>query len=809
MIYKRLIYLLLIITAGVTITAFQYAQEDFTTTITARLQKFRSVYPHEKAYLHLDKPYYSVGDTLWFKSYLVEGATHHADSASTLLYVDLIEQNTGKNVALRRVQLDGGLGHGDIPISTPLLAGAYTIRAYTHWMRNFSEDYFFQKSIYIFDQDADFPVPGDSEPDVQFFPEGGQLLYGVTSRMAFKAVGSDGLGMDVSGFVADQRNDTIVSFKSLHLGLGNFQFTPEKGGKYTAYIKNNNGKLKSFTLPVSSDQGYSLMVDNLSSPKTMRVLVYHNFQDGKERNVHVVGHSRGIVTFVARGKISDRSLRMSIAKKDLPEGITHLTLFDEENRPVSERLVFIDHSNRLKVEVTSDKNDYKNREKTELSIAVTDTSGAPVEAALSVSVTDAGQIARQPYDQDISSYLLFSSDLKGAIEQPGYYFDPSQKDRKIAMDHLMMTQGWRRFLWQDVMKDSLPAPQRLIEQGITLSGVVKRNNRAVTEKVLFSLYLQNDSVKTMLSGETAENGSFAIQNMVFTDSLDARLQGMNKRGNQNLTFITDIFEPPASKILKVPYYPVTVDSEQMQAYLKRAEEYQQIIRTIRANREKLLNEVTIKAKRESQRDTRKLYNNADASIKMTPQLASSAFSILDILAGRVAGVQVMGTGMNATVSIRGNRGEPQFLLDGMPVEKDMLTSINVNDVESIDVLKGPSAAIYGSRGGNGVIAVYTKRGGSDYDYSNEIVPGVLVTRIAGYNTPRDFYMPVYSVAKQENARPDYRSTVYWNPMLRTGKDGKVKVAYYNSDAISSMDIRAEVLTVDGKTGAGRHAYSVR
>ncbi|HEV7378905.1 MAG TPA: TonB-dependent receptor plug domain-containing protein [Dyadobacter sp.] len=809
MIHKRLAHLILILCAGTVLLAFRYADEDFTKLITARLQKFRSVYTQEKAYLHLDKPYYSVGDTLWFKSYLVEGSTHQADIATTLLYVDLVEERTGKNVALRRVQLDGGTGHGDIVLAAPLPHGAYTIRAYTNWMRNFSEDYFFQKSIYIFDQNiAESPVTGLAL-DAQFFPEGGQLLTGITGRVGFKAVGSDGLGKIVSGFVANQQKDTIVSFKSASQGLGHFQFTPEKGEKYTAFVKGENGDLKSFTLPVASEQGYSLMVDNVSNPKSMRVLIYHNFQDGKERNVHVVGHTRGIVTFVAKGKVSSRNLRMNIDKKDLPEGITHLTLFDEQSRPVSERLVFVDHGNRLRVAITPDKKTYRTREKTELSVMVTDTSGKPVEASLSLSVTDAGQIAAQRYEEDISSYLLLTSDLKGRVEKPGYYFDPENSERKTALDQLMMTQGWRRFSWQDVLKDSLPAPQKYVEQGITLAGKVKRGNRPVTEKVLFSLYLQNDSVKTMLSGESAENGSFAIHNMVFTDSLTARLQGMNKKGNQDLTFLEDLFQPPPFTILKVPYYPVTVEAEQLQAYLKRTEEYQEIVRTIRANREKLLNEVTVKAKREAERDSRKLYSNADATIKMTPQLASSAFTVLDVLAGRVAGVQVSGSGMNARVSVRGSQGEPQFLLDGMPVEKDFITSIAINDVESIDVLKGPSAAIYGSRGGNGVIAIYTKRGNSNYDYSEEIVPGVLVTKIAGFNTPRQFYMPKYDKTRQEDARPDFRSTVFWAPMVRTDKDGKAKLVFYNTDAVSVMNIRTEVLGEDGRSGTARQSYSVQ
>lgn len=791
------------------IFAFQSAEEDFAQRITGQLLKYRSVYPQEKAYLHLDKPYYTLGDTLWFKGYLVEGALHLADSASQVLYVDLIEQRTGKNVAIRRVRLDGGLGQGDIILPENLPYGAYTIRAYTNWMRNFSEDFFFQKNIYLFDQQQR-PAPALSDLlDLQFFPEGGSLLTGVSSRVAFKAIDGNGLGQEISGFVLGSKNDTVTSFKSEHLGLGRFQFTSEKGQNYTVFARKKNGTLQQFKFPAASENQYSLIVDNLSFPTKMRILVYHNFSDAKERNVHIVGHSRGIVAFAAKGKVSAKGLMINLPKTELPDGIIHLTLFDDQNKPVCERLVFVDHGNALRVKINPAKTIYRPREKTELEITVTDTTGNPVETSLSVSVTDAGQIKQQPYDMNLVSNLLLTSDIKGFIEQPAYYFDTEKSERKIYLDYLMMTQGWSRFRWDDVLKDSLTPPQRFVEQGLTIQGQTKRNNKPVTEKLSLSMFLENDSLSTILTPETDENGFFAMHNLIFSDSLNLRLQGMSKKGNQNLNFVLDQFETPKFTVLKVPFYPITVDADQLQNYLNRAEEYQEIVRKVRANRERLLNEVTIKGKKEVERDSRKLYTNADATLKVTPQMASSAYSILDLIAGRVAGVQVVGSGMNASVFIRGNRGEPLFVLDGMTGDKNMITSVNVNDVEYIDVLKGASAAIYGSRGGNGVIAVFTKRGNTNYDYSKEVVPGVLVSKIAGLDHVREFYAPKYEVTRQEDARPDYRSTIFWAPMLRTGKDGKAKFQYYNSDAAGSVDIRAEVLSPVGLPGSAKMIYSVQ
>ncbi|WP_221394898.1 TonB-dependent receptor plug domain-containing protein [Dyadobacter sp. NIV53] len=806
---KTLLKLSFLLFSILLLAGFQAVDEDFAQKVAGQLLKYRGVFPQEKAYLHLDKPYYTVGDTLWYKGYLVEGSLHQADSASQVLYVDLIEQSTGKNIALRRTRLEGGVGHGDIVLPDSIPNGAYTIRAYTNWMRNFSEDFFFQKSIYLFGQEQN-TVPATSELlDIQFFPEGGQLLTGISTRVAFKAVNGNGLGQDIDGFVLNQKKDTITSFKSEHLGLGRFQFQPEKDQKYQAYVRKKDGTFQSVSFPLSVENGFSLIVDNLSSPSKMRILVYHNFSQSAEKQVHVVGHSRGIIAFAAKGKVSAKGLMINLPKTELPDGITHLTLFDDQNKPVCERLVFIDHGNTLKVKINPSKPIYKPREKAELEIMVTDTAGNPVETNLSVAVTDEGQIAPQPYDMNLVSNLLLTSDLKGFVEQPAYYFNRDKSERKIHLDYLMMTQGWSRFKWEDVLKDSLSAPQRFVEQGITLAGQVKRNNKQISEKVMLSVFLENDSISTILTPETDATGLFAIHNLVFSDTLNFRLQGANKKGNQNLSFLMNLFEPPKAFLVKIPYYPITVDAVQLNDYLKRAEEYQEIVRKIRESRERLLKEVTIKAKKVVERDSRKLYTNADATIKVTSQMAAGAFSILDIIAARVAGVQVVGSGMNASVFIRGNRGEPLFVLDGMTGDKNMITSVNVNDVESIDVLKGASAAIYGSRGGNGVIAVYTKRGNTNYDYSQDIVPGVLSSKIAGFNIPREFYNPKYEVTRQEDARPDYRSTVFWAPMLKTGKDGKARFQYYNTDAVTKIAVQAEVLSAGGLPGSAKTVYSVQ
>ncbi|MCF0059602.1 TonB-dependent receptor plug domain-containing protein [Dyadobacter sp. CY356] len=790
------------------LASYKWADDDFSKIILSRLQEYRRIFPQEKAYLHLDKPYYITGDTLFFKAYLAEGSVHFADSASQVLYVDLIDKRTGKNISLRRVKLDGGIGNGDIVLNDDLPKGAYAIRAYTSWMRNFQEDFFFHKDIYLFNDDIEKPASPVSGLDVQFFPEGGQLVAGLNTRIGFKAIDESGLGPDVEGYILNQNNDTIVPIKSEHLGMGKFPFQPLANQKYTAYLRKKSEPFKAFNLPEVKPEGFIMMVNNLTTTDKMRVLIYAHFADNTEKEVNIIAHTRGLVAFAAKGKVTKKGLQLNVPTSAFPDGITQLTLFDHLNQPVCERLVFIDHGDRLNVKINTQKKIYKIREKTEVEVTVTDSAGAPVETNLSVAVTDAGQIAQQPFDQNIVSYLMLSSDLKGNIEQPAYYFDLTKEDRKMKVDVLMMTQGWRRFDWKDVLQETHTAPARFVEQGFSIQGEVKRGKKPV-ENVMLSVYLSNDSINTFLSTETGPTGLFSLDNLVFKDSLNVRLQGMSPKNRDVLNILVAPFDPPKFTISRIPFYPVTVDALQMAAYLKRAEEYLAIEKKIRDSREKLLKEVTIRGQKEVQRDSRKLYSRADATIKVSSMPAGGAMTVLDMLQGRVAGVVVSGSGSNASVRIRNSNSEPTFLLDGVPVEKDYITSINIFDVETIDVLKGASAAIYGSRGGGGVISVLTKRANANYDYSKDIVPGVTVAKIAGFNTPREFYTPRYDLDLPNNNIPDYRSTFFWAPMLRTNKNGKARFSYFNTDANTNVTIRAEALTAWGIPGSGEGSYSVR
>ncbi|MGA0558909.1 TonB-dependent receptor plug domain-containing protein [Larkinella sp. VNQ87] len=801
--------------------AFGFADPDFPKYLLERLQAYNLAYPREKVYVQTDRPYYTAGETIWLKGYLFDGPLHRADSVSKVLYVDLVQLDQQKVVVHQVLRAENGYAVGNIALGDSLPSGTYLLRAYTGWMRNFSEDYYFTKPLMLLRTDTPNvqPLqnqPTSTRPEVQFFPEGGQLITGLEGRIAFKAVSPAGKGLETSGFVMSSVGDTVVGFSGKHLGMGYFTLKPEPGQTYTAFVKLVDGTTHQYPLPQAQPEGYVLLVDNISNRDNVRIYIKNNKPASVQGRFTLIAQSRGKEIQVAQGDVSKKAVVLQIPRALFPEGISQITLFDEKNQPVCERLVFVEKNDRLTIQLKPSKPAFGPREKVQVDVTVTDAAGAPVRTNLSLAATDAGQVLeKEPYAADLVSYLLLNSDLKGSIEQPGYYFDPANKERLPHLDILMMTQGWRRFAWKDVLQDTYTPVKYPVEQGLTLAGQVLRPNQKTPGKVnLTFMVMQPDSSQDIFVGESDETGRFMVQGLDVLDSTRMMIQAVAGKSNRNVEIKLDDWFSPTVKLTQIPYNPFVFQRDELAEYLKRTKEYLDIERQIRQNREILLKEVTVRKKREAPSDSRKIYGQASNTLKIDQTMTGGAMSVLDLLRGRIAGVSVTGSAMNPTVQIRGAMNfsgvvEPLFVLDGIPVDKQSIISIPVFDVDYIDVLKGANAAIFGSRAGGGVIAIYTKRGSPNYDFSQEKSPGTLVVQVPGYRVVREFYAPRYDEPKPEHNRPDYRPTLHWAPMIQTGADGKAQVSFFTSDARGPIRIVVEGAATDGRPGVGRVTFEVK
>ena len=789
--------------------------------VLTRIGNYGRQYPHEKVYLHTDRTTYLSGETIWLKSYLFYGASKAADSSSGAILVDLISPTGNKVILDTRFASKNGYGEGHLALPDSLPAGRYTLRAYTGWMRNFSEDWYFNKSIDVVrvsEPAAASPASSlidQTRPDVQFLPEGGQLVTGVASRMAFKAVSPTGVSVAVTGFVLDSKKDTVVGFQSQYLGMGTFPFIPEEGQTYTAFarIAGTTTDYTSYSMPAPVATGYTLQVENLSNKDNIRVFVGNTTPatpESASATLTVLAQVNGQPVHAAKGPASRKQFMVPIPRASCPEGIVQITLLDPAGKPVCERLVYSERQERINFTITPNAPTTGVRKRVDLIVTATDADGKPVEADLSLAITDAAQQpTARPYATSLPTYLLLTSDLTGYVEQPGYYFDPKNTDRLAKLDLLLLTQGWRRITWEKVLVDSLPPTRYFFDPGLTLSGMVYRgtSRQPAPAIPLTVMITRQDSTQDLYSMSSDEKGRFFVTNANVIDTATVFVQAVKAKGGRNFTITIDKLFTPQIRVVRPPLVPADIAYGELAEFLKRQSEYAAIEAQIRRNREVQLQTVVVKAKREDPYAMQRgMFANADVSLKVDDMNSAGAITVFDIIRSRVAGVQVTGSGFDAVVQIRGasNFGgaiEPVFMIDGMQVGKETVASISPSDVAYIDVIKGAGAALLGSAGAGGGINIITRRGGSDGSYVNTKVPGVRVEKVVGFMSKRNFYAPRYDKpTPEERIRPNFRATLLWAPRLKTDATGKATVSFYTSDAKTALQLVLEGTTALGHPG---------
>ncbi len=650
--------------------------------------------------------------------------------------------------------------------------------------------------------------------DLKFFPEGGHYLQGVESKIAFKALNEFGKGADVAGSIVDEDNRVITRFESFHMGMGAFSLRPEKGVKYFARIERPSGNEALIPLPPAIKTGFSLnLAEQDSSELEWRI------HSPTVTEALLVGNTHGEITYSAPLSLNTGFSTVQVATESLPVGITAFTLFDKNGTEQCERLVFLNKNEGLKVKLKTDKQAYKPREHVRVDIKTTNANGEPVKAHLSLAVVDDQLLFFADDKQDnILSSMLLSSEVKGKVQEPSFYFDPDEPKADKALDYLLMTQGWRRFTWQEV-KDRSRKITYLPENVTQLGGMVvnKRGAGFATEVTL----LEMGGKKRIVKVATTQQGHFLFKNI---DPEVRILLVTKKPGEILLQQQIGPFHTSAEKGSDLVGIVNSEDNEQdiegtdpVDATQKRAGGFSMSLEPDATS----LGEVVVTAAAISS-------SSALASSVVTVSPMNTDFptgNVMEALNGRVPGVQVQNSSANAGAtnfinirgsnSLAGGNSQPLYVLDGTPLASD----ININfmfgslvgpdDIASISVLKSPQAAtLYGSAGVNGVIFISTKRGlGYDYYHDRKMRPArysSVNVQPRTFTASREFYVP--PPVQRNAARSDFRSTVYWKPDISTGESGEASAYFYNNDALSAFRIIAEGFSGSGDIGRSEQAY---
>jgi TonB-dependent SusC/RagA subfamily outer membrane receptor len=892
-----------------TITGFLTNDPGILDRLRNEFTAYAEKYEEEKVYVQFDKTFYKPGENIWFNVFLVNAGTHRPSRISDVVYVELINPS-GNTIQTLDLFVKDGTAGADFSLSDSDVGGIYKVVAYTRWMKNFDEDYFFTKELQVqkvitprmllnLDFAAEAYGPGDTvranlsirdlknEPVVNaeigmklkisgkditslslssdrngkaqlvfslpldlatrdgildvvissagrqesisrsvpivlnkislsFYPEGGDMIAGSSARVAFMAVNEFGKGADVAGEILNQSGDVVATFESFHMGMGSVELNPVATMTYNARITRPAGIEKLYPLPAVKP-GLSLRATTRGETLSFSI------HAPESSDAFLIGQSHGILYYANQIRVNRGVNEITVNSNNFPAGIAVFTLFNAQGLEEAERLVFLNEEKQLNISVETDRKDYVPRGKVRVTVTTTDERGRPVPAKLSLSAVDDQILSFADDKQDnILSWLFLSSELKGKIQEPSFYFDRDEPKRKEALDYLMMTHGWRRFTWKDVLfvdRNLVFVPEQLS----WVSGeIIGKSGAPLQQDVML---LELNARRRMAKVKTTKEGGFVFKNVDASSpvllltatpaqinlsranrerpsdvaSLRDRHQDGLKRGEVEVEL--QEAEPDLNK-------PAVVEGDLAMKDLK-----------MEADVSSLSEIVVVGYGVERKQDL----TGAVSSVQSNDLSGAQALSSVEnILQGRVAGVTVQKNGGVSAPSIRirgtsslSSSNEPLYVIDGQPMSGSLSsnfgngTILDPEDIESIEVLRGPElAGLFGSRASNGVVLIKTRSGLNQGWFRTGARNSKYSTRLI---TPRTFSVSREFFRESPTAsypqRADFATTVYWNQTLVTDASGKATVTFLANDATSLFRITAEGITASGLVGRGEGVYA--
>jgi len=772
-----------------TTTFVALAQEKQLDTLVKKFDQYRVHALQEKTYAHLDRSFYLTGETLWFKIYTVDGAFHKQIGVSKVAYVEILDK-ANFPVLQGKIELTNGMGNGSFFLPASLNSGNYNFRLYTGWMKNFNPEFYYDQMITIvnpFVAPEDQPVKAIKNYFLDFFPEGGNLVAGIQSKVAFKISDASGKGIHGQGFVLNEKGDTIVAFSPGKFGIGHFLFTPAEKEKYRAVMKDPQGVSSAHPFPEVNGSGYVMQLRD--SAAFLQVSVTSKNTSG--RNVFLFVHARQITAFAERQPIRNNRASFILNKKDLPEGISHFTLFNDAMQPMCERLYFTYPQKVLEIDVASSQKVYSFRKKVSISLLTKKGAGIASSANLSLSVYKIDSLSTVK-PMGIYPYLWLASDLTGTLESPEYYFNNSADTE--AMDNLMLTHGWRRFDWKEVFENRKAYAFLPEVNGHIIHGVVTKDQEK--QQGVFTYLGSPGKIIRAYGAWSNEQGDVRFEIKDFYGPRKIILQTQTDSSQSLQVKI----ENPFSTLMnaeKMLLFRLNENTANDLLSRSMAMQVQDIYYYERFGDHFLKPTV----------DSMAFYGKADDTYYLDDY---TRFPVMEeVMREYVPGVFVRKRKdgfhfivVNAFGGVL--QGDPMVLVDGVPV-------LRVNDVMKMDPLRVQKLEVVkrqyflGQAVFSGIVSYSTYKGdlgGLDLD------PRSISLNYEGLQLQREFYSPRYNNQNVNDRMPDQRYLLHWEPDIVTDEEGKQKVEFYTSDVPGQYRVVVEGLNDEGFAGTEVYTFSV-
>lgn len=786
-------------------------------SIGEKLTAFSEQLQTEKVYFSHDKPYYAPGETIWGKVYLVDGSTHQPYAATPVVYVDWVKPD-GTIKTSYTLQIKEGSAPLDIPTTLRDTTGVWNIRAYSQYQRNFDDAYLFQKEIRLLDQQVDDEdTARDSIEDftVRLFPEGGHLVAGLESTVAFQARNGKGENISVSGLLEDERGTRIVDFLSLNEGMGMFKIRPEAGKTYILKAR-YRGTEREFPLPKALPEGIILKASSRAADQ-IRVSLKSNLSDGLG-GASLVGHVRGQV-FLEQELPNEPQFTVHLPKSTIPSGILHFTVFDREERPVGERLVFNKQPAAATIVAAKmDADTYGKRTPVTIEITPANDTEA-LQTNLSVSVYNQDAMQESMNRLTIENYLLLQADLRGKINNIQQYFTSNDSKTNTLLDLLLLTHGWRKFNWQDVLTGTSPALIYGREASLSVAGKITKFEQDKPIQAAVQLHVMDPAFFTSAEITTAEDGVFFFKGFEFTDTVDIVLQAstfnarqkqkikdgeMRRTGNRyvdvhlldlneypynpEISFPSRIYQPQALK-----RYAFTVANE---IASNSADGFPWTIDLQEVTVTTGLNKATLREKEIERRYDEKgvFYFGGTPKFRADdPEFDGFRDGHIYELISKILPTATFTRRGGKPTLILGSLSagqSPIIVLDGQILTEAAINNINPDDIAVVDVLEGLFSLHYSN---DSTVIQLVSKDPSEIKRPN---PGMKSIRHPGFYQARTFYSPDYATLSTDNDAGDYRTTLFWDPEVKLAASAK-SLSFYTGDKPGSYLVWIEGLREDG------------
>lgn len=805
-------------------------------------QTFADNFPREKAYLHFDNTSYYVGDTIWFKAYVTLAEKQMFSQISRPLYVELVDQ-TGHIADKQIIKLTQGEGNGQLVLPQSMLSGYYEVRAYTRWMLAFNEPQYFSRTFPIYQLSnsdklersittyelnpsmENRPLETKEKLSVRFFPEGGQLVEGVTSQVAFKAESKNEGNIELSGTIYTKGGTAITSFETLHDGMGCFEYTPSA---QPAVAKVDfQGKKYEFTLPQALPNGYVLSTVNNAG--ALLVKVSCNTATPQDTLAVFISHQGRPYVHQLISCRADTPQEFILPTRKLPAGVLQVSLINRAGNTLCERFVFANPRAPLQLSAEGLKEVYAPYAPIRCELQVRNAKGEPISGDVSVSIRDGIRSEYLEYDNNILTDLLLTSDLKGYIHQPGYYFASPSPQKQMELDILLMVHGWRKYDISQAISTAPFIPLQLPEAQLVLNGQVKSTIlKNKLKDIALSVIVKKDDQFITGGTVTDENGRFTIPVEDFEGTTEAVIQTrkVGKERNKDASILIDRNFSPAPRAYG--YKELHPEWKDLTHWQQKAENFDSLYMDSIRKVEGLyvLDEVEIKSKRRQGsnmatkineksidayydvrrsvdllRDNGKIVTTIPELMeKLSPQfdwnrsnneLTYRQKPICYIMDNHILSeteTQMMLTEVDGLASIiisKGTGGIDDDIIQNTKISE-------VSDSTGVDISQLDKYSVF-------YLVPLPRR-----DVLNKSQSAALGTRqtvIQGYTRALEYYSPAYPTRELYMDKVDKRRTLYWNPSVRTDANGKARIECYNNQYSTPLIIQAETMSKDGQIGS--------